>query len=101
MDPIRSYSASVTRQSESGLPPGGYQPDQRLSRREALLSYTKDAYWASFAEANGGTIAPGKWADLTVLSQDILTVPDADLLKTKVLYTLVNGRVAYRSDAAR
>lgn len=101
VDPIRSYYASVTRQSESGLPPGGYQPDQRLSRREALLSYTKDAYWASFAEANGGTIAPGKWADLTVLSQDILTVPDADLLKTKVLYTLVNGRVAYRSDAAR
>ena len=101
VDPIRSYYASVTRQSESGLPPGGYQPDQRLSRREALLSYTKDAYWASFAEANGGTIALGKWADLTVLSQDILTVPDPDLLKTKVLYTLVNGRVAYRSDAAR
>lgn len=97
VDPIKSFYASVTRRSESGVPPGGYQPDQKLSRVEALRSYTKDAYWASFAEANGGTIAPGKWADLTVLSKDILTVPDADLLKTEVLYTIVNGKVAYQS----
>lgn len=101
VDPIKSFYASVTRQSESGVPPGGYQPDQKLSRIEALRSYTKDAYWASFAEASGGTIAPGKWADLTVLSQDILTVPDVDLLKTKILYTIVNGQVAYRAEAAR
>lgn len=98
VDPIRSYYASVTRQSEAGLPPGGYQPDQKLTRLEALRSYTKDAYWASFAEANGGVIAPGKWADLTVLSQDILSVPDAEILKTRVLLTMVNGKVAYRSD---
>jgi predicted amidohydrolase YtcJ len=97
VDPIKSFYASVTRQSEAGIPPGGYQPDQRLSRLEALRSYTKDAYWASFAEANGGTIATGKWADLTVLSKDILTVPDADILKAEVLYTLVNGKIAYRS----
>lgn len=96
VDPLRSYYASVTRQSEAGIPPGGFQPDQKLSRLEALRSYTKDAYWASFEEANGGVIAPGKWADLTVLSKDILSVPDADLLKTEVLYTIVNGRVAYR-----
>ncbi|MEO8499267.1 MAG: amidohydrolase [Vicinamibacteria bacterium] len=99
VDPIRSFYASVTRQSESGVPPGGYQPDQKLSRLEALRSYTKDAYWASFAETNGGTIEPGKWADLTVLSKDILSVPDTDLLKTKVLYTIVNGRIAYRAGA--
>jgi len=61
VDPIRNFYASVTRQSETGLPPGGYQPDQKLSRLEALQSYTKDAYRASFAEAGGGTIAPGKW----------------------------------------
>jgi predicted amidohydrolase YtcJ len=96
VDPIKSFYASVTRQSEAGVPPGGYQPDQRLTRLEALRSYTKDAYWASFAETNGGTIEPGKWADLTVLSKDILTVPDAELLGTQVLYTIVNGRVAYR-----
>jgi predicted amidohydrolase YtcJ len=97
VDPIKSFYASVTRQSEAGIPPGGYQPDQKLSRLEALRSYTKDAYWASFAEGNGGTIAPGKWADLTVLSKDLLTVPDAEILKTEVLYTIVNGKVAYRS----
>jgi predicted amidohydrolase YtcJ len=101
VDPIRSFHASVTRQSENGIPPGGYQPDQKLSRLEALRSYTKDAYWASFAEANGGTIVPGKWADLTVLSKDILTVPDAEILKTEILYTIVNGKVAYRSARAK
>lgn len=97
VDPIKSFYASVTRQSEAGIPPGGYQPDQRLTREEALRSYTRDAYWASFAEAHGGTIAPGKWADLTVLSKDILSVPDQDILKTEVLYTIVNGRIAYQS----
>jgi len=96
VDPIKSFYASVTRQSEAGVPVGGYQPDQRLTRMEALRSYTKDAYWASFAEANGGVIAPGRWADLTVLSKDILNVPDAEILKAEVLYTIVNGKVAYR-----
>jgi len=97
VDPIKSFYASVTRQSEAGLPAGGYQPDQKLSRQEALRSYTKDAYWASFAEGNGGTIAPGMWADLTVLSKDILSVPDAEILKTEILYTIVNGRIAFQS----
>ena len=101
VDPIRSFHASVTRQSEDGLPQGGYQPDQKLTRMEALRSYTKDAYWASFAEAHGGTIVPGKWADLTVLSRDILTVSDAEILKTEILYTIVNGRIAYRSSPAK
>jgi len=99
VDPLRSFYASVTRQSESGVPPGGFQPDQRLSRLEALRSYTKDAYWASFAEKNGGTIEPGKWADLTILSKDILNVPDDQILETQVLYTMVNGKIAYRSAA--
>jgi predicted amidohydrolase YtcJ len=97
VDPIKSFYASVTRQGEDGKPAGGFQPDQRLTREEALRSYTKDAYWASFAEAQGGTIAPGKWADLTVLSKDILSVPDAEILKAEVLYTLVNGQIAYRA----
>ncbi|MEO5761676.1 MAG: amidohydrolase family protein, partial [Vicinamibacteria bacterium] len=99
VDPLKSFYASVTRQSEAGLPPGGFQPDQKLSRIEALRSYTKDAYWASFADAYGGTITVGKWADLTVLSKDILSVPDNELLKTQILYTIVNGKIAYQSNA--
>lgn len=95
VDPIASYYASVTRQGPDGKPAGGFQPDQRLSRLEALRSYTRDAYWGSFAEKDGGVIAPGRWADFTVLSQDLLTVSDADLPKTEVLYTIVAGRVAY------
>jgi len=100
VDPIRSFYASVTRQSEAGLPPDGYQPDQKLTRMEALRSYTRDAYWASFADRNGGTIEPGKWADLTVLSKDLLSVPDREILDTRVLYTIVNGSIAYRWDGA-
>ena len=100
VDPIKSFYASVTRQSETGQPPGGFQPDQKLTRLEALRSYTKDAYWASFAERDGGVIAPGKWADLTVLSQDILTVPDLEILKTQILFTIVNGQIAYRGPSA-
>ena len=92
----RAVTSSVMKQ---GVPKGGYQPDQKMTRKEALRSYTKDAYWACFAEANGGVIAPGKWADLTVLSKDILTVPDAEILKTSVLYTIVNGKIAYRAMA--
>jgi len=99
LSPMLSFYASVTRQDASGQPPGGFDPDERMTREEALRSYTLDAAWGSFAEREIGSIEVGKHADLTVLSQDILGVPDAELLKTRVLYTVVDGRVGY--EAAR
>jgi hypothetical protein len=101
VDPLASYFATVTRQGPDGRPPGGFQPAQRLSRIEALRSYTTDAYWGSFAEKDGGVIAPGRWADFTVLSKDILSVPEEEILKTEVLYTIVNGKISYRSSTMR
>jgi predicted amidohydrolase YtcJ len=95
-DPIKNFYASVTRQDESGNPPGGFDPDQKMTRAEALRSYTLDAAFAAFEEKTNGSIAAGKRADLTVLSKDILAVPDAEILKAEVLYTIVDGRVRFQ-----
>jgi predicted amidohydrolase YtcJ len=100
MDPIKNFYASVTRRPESGEPKEGFDPDQRMTREEALVSYTLAAARGAFAEKDRGSIKVGKLADLTVLSQDILTIPDDELLKTRVLYTIVDGRIRYDASAA-
>jgi predicted amidohydrolase YtcJ len=97
LSPIENFYATVTRQDAAGRPRGGFDPDQRLSREEALRTMTRDAAYASFEESRKGSIEPGKLADLVVLSRDILSVPDEELLGTKVLATIVNGRVLYES----
>lgn len=96
VDAIKSFYASVTRQDEQGKPPGGFSPDQKMSRQEALRSYTLDAAYGSFAEKDLGSIEAGKLADFTVLSKDIMKVADAEILKSEVLYTIVDGKVRYR-----
>jgi predicted amidohydrolase YtcJ len=96
VDAIKSFYASVTRQDEQGRPKGGFSPDQKMSREEALRSYTLAAAYGSFAEKDLGSIETGKLADFTVLSKDILKVPDAEILKAEILYTIVDGRVRYK-----
>ena len=95
IDPIKNYYASVTRKPESGEPKEGFDPDQRMTREEALVSYTLAAARGAFEEKERGSIEVGKLADLTVLSQDILSVPDDALLRTAVVYTIVDGRIRY------
>ena len=95
VSPIQNFHATVTRQDASGQPPGGWDPDQKLTREEALRTMTLDAAYGSFAEGEKGSIEVGKLADLVVLSQDILAVPDDSLMKTEVLATIVDGRVLY------
>jgi hypothetical protein len=97
LSPIENFHATVTRQDASGRPPGGFDPEQRLTREEALRTMTLDAAYGSFEEKRKGSIEPGKRADLVVLSQDILSVPDERLLDTEVLATIVNGKVLYES----
>ena len=92
---VQNFHASVTRAGADGQPPGGFDPGQKLTRAEALRSMTLDAAYGSFAERERGSIEVGKLADLVVLSQDILAVPDDALLKTEVLATVVGGRVLY------
>jgi predicted amidohydrolase YtcJ len=76
-----------------------FYPDQRMTRMEALKSYTINGAYAAFEERNRGSLKVGKYGDITVLSKDILTVPDEELRSAKVVYTIVGGKVLY--DASR
>jgi predicted amidohydrolase YtcJ len=77
-----------------------FYPDQRMSRVEALKSYTINAAYAAFEEASKGTLKVGKYADLVVLSKDILTVPESEIPSTEVRYTIVGGKVKHRAATA-
>jgi predicted amidohydrolase YtcJ len=98
VDPIASYYASVSRRLKDG---SVFFPDQRMSRMEALRSYTLDAAYAGFEEDIKGSLTPGKLADITVLSKDIMTVPEDEILTTDVIYTIVGGKVMYSRDAGQ
>jgi predicted amidohydrolase YtcJ len=95
VSPIQNFHATVTRQDAEGRPPGGFDPDQKLTRAEALRTMTLDAAYGSFAESEKGSIEVGKLADLVVLSQDLLSVPDDALMKTEVVATIVDGKLLY------
>ena len=93
-DPIPNFYCAVTRRSKlDGTP---FHPEQAMTREEALESYTRNNAYASFSEDELGSLKVGKRADITVLSQDLLTVPEADIPKTKVIYTLVGGKIVYQ-----
>jgi predicted amidohydrolase YtcJ len=92
VNPIPNFYASVTRKKKDGA---AFFPDQRMTRGEALRSYTWNGAYAAFEEKFKGSLEPGKLADITILSQDILTIPEDDILSAQVVYTIVGGKVAY------
>lgn len=93
-DPIRNFYAAVTRKH----PDGGkaFFPAQKMTREEALLSYTKNGAYAGFEENIKGSLETGKLADITILSKDIMSVPDEDILSAEVVYTIIGGRIVYK-----
>lgn len=91
---LESYYATVSRRMQNG---DVFFPDQRLDRMQALKTYTINGAFAAFEEDVKGTLVPGKLADITVLSKDILTIPEEEILTTEVISTLVGGEVVYRS----
>lgn len=93
---IASFYSLVTRQTLAGTPKGGFEPDQKLTRMEALKSYTLDAAYGAFEDHLKGSLQVGKFADITVFDQDPITVADNKLLDTKVVMTIVGGKVVYR-----
>jgi len=93
VDPIACFYASVSRKLKDG---SVFFPDQRMSRDEALRSYTVNNAFSAFEESSKGSLAPGKLADVTVLSKDILTIPEDEIPKAQVDYTIVGGRVLYQ-----
>ena len=92
VNPIESYYSTVTRRLKDG---SVFFGDQKMTRTEALKSYTINGAYAAFEEGIKGSLAPGKLADVTVLSKDILTVPDEEIRSARVLYTIVGGKVLY------
>jgi predicted amidohydrolase YtcJ len=93
VDPIASYYATVTRKAPDGKV---FYGDQKMSRIEALKSYTIANAFAAFEEDVKGSLAPGKLADITVLTKDITTVPDDEIKSAKVAYTIIGGKVVYK-----
>lgn len=96
-DPIIEFYAAVTRRTLDGYAGPDWGLDQRLTREEALRLLTYWPAYAAFQEKERGTIEIGKLADFTVLSTDIMRVPDAEILKARVVYTIISGQVVYES----
>jgi predicted amidohydrolase YtcJ len=92
IDPIACFYSTVTRQCFDGTL---FFPEQRMTREEALRSYTLTNAFAAFEEGLKGSITPGKLADIVVLSRDILTVPDDEILEAQVDYTIIGGVIRY------
>jgi hypothetical protein len=92
VNPIPCFYAAVSRKLKDG---SVFYPDQRMSREEALKSYTWNPAYSGFEENSKGSLAPGKLADITVLSKDILTVAEDEILTAVVKYTIVGGQVMY------
>lgn len=96
-DPLLSFAAAVRRQDANNWPTGGWLPQQRMTREEALNHLTIWPAYASFREHLVGSITAGKLADMVVLSHDIMTIPAEDIQHARVVMTIMNGKVVYES----
>tara|TARA_Y100000385_G_scaffold289799_1_gene360417 strand:- start:1834 stop:3543 length:1710 start_codon:yes stop_codon:yes gene_type:complete len=94
IDPMASFHCSVSRVLSNG---SVFAPEQKMSRFQALKSYTIDNAYAAFEEDIKGTLEVGKLADITVLSQDIMSVAEEEIPNTKVLYTILGGEVKFQN----
>ncbi len=97
-NPLWGFYAAITRQDRQGNPPGGWFPEHRMTRQEALESWTIRGAYAAFEEDRKGSLTPGKFADFVMLSADIMTVPPPEILKTRVVMTVVGGQIVYAED---
>lgn len=92
VDPVQCFYATVTRRLSDG---STFFPKQKMTREQALRSYTLGAAYAAFEENIKGSLSTNKFADIVVLSKNLLTCPEDEILKTEVVYTIVGGKIAY------
>jgi hypothetical protein len=99
-DPMKGIYAAVTRQTLDGKPEGGWFPMERLDVETSLRAYTVNAAWAAGEEAIKGKLAPGFFADVTVLSEDLFRIPPTRIKDVQAVYTIVGGRIIFTRPAA-
>ena len=95
VNPLACFYAAVSRKTLKGTPEDGYEPGQKMTREQALRSYTLDPAYGSFEENIKGSIEAGKLADFTILDKNIMTIPEDEILKTKVVMTILGGKIVY------
>lgn len=96
LDPIHGLHVAVNRQSPNGVPPGGWIPEQKVSIKDALTAYTMGGAYSNYEENSKGKLQPGYYADFVVLSKDLFTIDPSEIHTTKVLLTVVDGKVVYK-----
>ena len=94
-NPFYGLYAAVTRQDEKGLPPGGWHPDQRMTLEDALRAHTQGSAFAAFEENRVGRLSVGMRGDVTVVDRDLFKIAPIEILKTKVVATLIDGEPVY------
>ena len=99
VNPLISFHSFFTRQDADNFPPGGWMPEQRTTRQEALLSITLWPAYAAFMENESGSLTIGKYADFVVLDRDIMTVAPEEVLATHVVMTVLDGKALYKYEA--
>jgi len=94
-EPMIEFYAAVARRSLDGFANEDWHLEERLTREQALHSMTLGAAYAAFEEEERGSLTVGKWADLTVLSADVMRISEPEILKTRCLHTIVGGEIVY------
>jgi hypothetical protein len=97
VNPLLTFHAAVTRQDPTNWPAGGWYPEQKMTREEALQSMTIWPAYAGFQETMLGSLTPGKYADFVVLDRDIMHIPDTEILSTRVTSTWIGGKRVYEA----
>lgn len=95
LNPIANFYSSVSRKTLAGTPEGGYEPEQKMTRMQALESYTINPAYGSFMEDDKGSIEVGKLADFTIFDKDIMTIPEDEILDTNISMTIVGAKIVY------
>ncbi|TAK63893.1 MAG: amidohydrolase [Bacteroidetes bacterium] len=96
VNPLLGFYAGATRSDVKGYPADGWHREQKMTREESARAFSQWAAYGSFEEQTKGTIEVGKWADLTILSKDIMTIPDQEILSANVEMTIVGGKIVFQ-----
>ncbi|MGD0582096.1 MAG: amidohydrolase [Bacteroidales bacterium] len=100
LNPMEGLYAAVTRKDRLGEEGNGWFPEQKLTMEEAIKYYTLGSAYSQFMEKRKGIIKEGYLADIVITDRDLLTIPENEIMKTKIDYTIIGGKVVYQSEGS-